>query len=233
MKSLLALMAVTLGAVGCTGSQGLYPVQPSPVIVRPTLELNRSSLAFSDVGENDYLNPAELFEDFLCMRYRSSDESVVTVASTPNGGKVTAVDFGTATVIADNLGTPGQGLTCGNGTGEVRVPVAVWPNGEWKGSVQWNGACLGSDPAYGETAVISVDRQGAGSVTVKDTPGFDRVYQISIPSTREFESTGAFTYMGVGVGGHLKMALHKTQIAFLETTAWGNCSNTYGGLLSK
>ena len=149
---------------------------------------------------------------------------------------VLAVNYGTATLhigASDWIGNPPHELS-------ADIPITVWPNGTWKGSVQFLGACLGSDPAYGETVQIAVNDAGVGTLTATDTPGFVRQYAITIPSSPAaltFESAGVFLYNNgitvTSVPGRISVTLKDNEVDYRETTGWGNCSNLYAGSLSK
>lgn len=160
--------------------------------------------------------------------FTSSDTTVATVSSPfgPAGGAdvtVTAVGVGTAQISVQYLGQTDT------------ASVVVYPGGTWSGSVTLGaGGCPGSDPAYNETAVISISASGNGSLTAKDTPGFDRPYSIAIPVSMQFTATGAFSINGIPVPGTISVRrIGPNQLQYTETTTYGNCSNTYTGVLTR
>jgi len=88
--------------------------------------------------------------------------------------------------------------------------------------------------SYGESLTVDVNSQGAGSITVQDTPQFDRRYTVTIPASLAVSASGTFSFLGASIPGQLSVTFASpTQLTFQETTTYGSCSNSYGGTLTK
>jgi hypothetical protein len=233
-------------AAACTSNNPASPDNNKP---QTRISSNPGSLSFNQLGQSGNVTasftgstvpPPDSFWHFT-----SSNPSVASVsnASSPTQ-TVTAVGNGTTTIHIT--------LETVNDTADIPVTVsAPLPtfsqyNGMWKGDANLQpllgqlrfvspaASCAGSLNAYGETATINVNASGAGTFTMTDTPGFDRAYQVSIPSNLTFSSSGTFSFLGLAVPGKLSVTISSTsKLTFQEATTYGSCTNTYGGTLTK
>ena len=95
-------------------------------------------------------------------------------------------------------------------------------------------ACAGSQSSYEETAVVSIDANGAGSITMMDTPGFNRQYNGTLTASGTFMSQGSFPFFGASIPGQLSWTFTDSSHATMsETTTYGTCSNPYTPSLTK
>ena len=239
----LALLAAAWAA-GCTNS----PTEPGSTQNTSRIVVSPGSLSFSQLGASSGVRvsfqgaPTQPPDSFW--HFTSSNPAVATVSgdSSPNR-TVTAMANGSATIH----------ITLDTVTDTADVPVTVNAaapalnayNGLWKGDVNLKSStlrslaftpqsCAGSLNSYGESLTINVNASGAGTATVTDTPGFDRAYQVTIPSSLSFTGGGTFPFFGAPIPGQLSVTISNlTQLTFQETTTYGSCSNTYGGQLTK
>ena len=95
--------------------------------------------------------------------------------------------------------------------------------------------CAGSDAKYGENAVVNVNASGVGTVTLNDTPGFTRVYNITVTALNQtVTSQGTFSLFGAPIPGNITAVFTTVnQMTLKETTSYGSCSNTYSGTLNR
>lgn len=95
--------------------------------------------------------------------------------------------------------------------------------------------CKGSDAEYNEKATININASGSGTITLSDTPGFDRPYNVTNLTPSGFSTQGTFSFLGKAVPGTLSGSFNSggTQATLIEQTNWGNCFNRYQSVLSK
>ena len=89
-----------------------------------------------------------------------------------------------------------------------------------------------------ETLAIDVNASGSGTMTARDTPGFNRQYSVSfsddvINRRGAATSTGNFSFLGLPVGGTAAVeVVSPTEINYTETTTYSTCAATYRGKLT-
>ena len=241
-RALFAVAALAVCAGACTNSTNTPDPPPQRIATLPQQmtfnQINASSqLSLRWVGGST--PPPDTFWHAV-----STNPTVAVVTGSGPNLTVTAVANGNATIH----------ITLDTVTDTADVPVTVSAtgpaltayNGTWKGDANLKttsllpalvhplASCPGSLGSYGETLVIDVSSSGAGTVTMKDTAGFDRPYQVTIPSNLTFTGSGTFSLFGAQIPGQLAVTINSlTQLTFQETTTYGNCSNTYGGQLTK
>jgi len=248
---LMVMLVEPLFIAACGGGSNSGLSTPDEIRAVVTMTANPSVLEFTEIGQKKTLDltmtsPRPGLTGQCVFRFESTAGPGVATrgertAYTVEGAvekisfPITAANWGKGSFLAWYENASG----C-LGEGELKVPFAVWPNGTWKGVVSFLGACLGSLTAYDETATIAVNADGVGTLTATDTPGFPRQYSITIPSSPSevsFTTTGTFLYTNglatISVPGRLSVVVTETQIAYQETTGWGNCSNTYAGFLKR
>lgn len=137
---------------------------------------------------------------------------------------------------ATGTGSGGTGGTGGGGGGGFN-PTTLNSPPDYKNSVTlWQPSCQGSDSAYGESATVNLSSNGAGTITLTDTPNFQRVYQVNgvTALNQMITANGTFSFLGASVPGTLSVTFTSTtSMTFSEKTNWGTCSNTYMGTLAR
>ena len=229
-----ALAALGLSS-GC-GNNG--PANPPTVI-----DAIPDFVNFTDIGQQITVVTSENTSapaSVVLWIFTSSDTTVATVA--PTGGAVPTQGYAAVTAVgvghcAIHVELRFEGTSQGSEKLDVPVTVAVPSplNGTWTGDVSLQpDSCAGSTTSYGETVVVDVDSAGVGTLTVTDTPGFVRQYQITIPPGGEFTASGTFDFEGTHVPGQIVVSvIDSHHLDFQETTHWGPCSNRYAGVLSR
>ena len=229
---LLFYVLIAIAIPRCSADPSPYdpPTAPSVATSIKPVDPIRMDLISETEPRSIFITPVDAG---MVVNFISTNPSVATVSPGKAnnalnmdgiGVLVEAVNFGTAKLHIDAAGAAAD------------VPISVWPSGTWKGSVFFQGACLGSDAAYGETVQFDVNDSGVGMLTVTDTKGFNRPYSITIPSPLTFTSDGTFLYNNgfttQNVPGRIKVTLQGNLAHYEETTDWGSCSNTYIGDLA-
>jgi len=234
--SVLMVVAVSLVVMGaCAGGGGVAP-SPSGAndvyTVKPALvTLNAGQTAQLSVTRQRVQGQDVVNTDVTSTSTFTS--SAPTVAAVSTGGLVTAVAAGGATILI--------AVSNANVSASVTVTNDLTRfNGIWKGSISLAAlSCAGSQADYGETLTINVNSSGVGTLTATDSPGFDRQYAVTIPSSASFTSQGVFSFGGQQVPGQIAVTIAAgtsngtTSLTYTETTNWGSCTNTYGGTLTK
>jgi hypothetical protein len=95
--------------------------------------------------------------------------------------------------------------------------------------------CKGSDPEYNEKATVNINASGSGTITLSDTPGFDRTYNVTNVGPSGFSTQGTFSFLGSSVPATLtgSFSSGSGQATLIEQTTWGSCINRYQSVLSK
>lgn len=228
---------------GCGGPTNVNVNGPSGAFFQ--LEVRPSQLKL-ETDETDLLEVNVGVATSLKFSFVSSDPKVVQVSSSDNTGDIGAKAFvkgltaGTATITVTFDGdrvTPAMSAIV-----PVTVVVAKTRfNGTWVGDVSLTGgSCQGTNPSYKETIEIKVAKDGTGSLTATDTPGFVRAYAIVIPDRLTFTARGTFTYFGTAVPGEIDVTItnvtanfNDQHVTYQERTAYNGCSNTFVGTLTK
>jgi hypothetical protein len=167
--------------------------------------------------------------------------------TTPLGIGVLGAGSGAALPFVFHGGgtTPGGGTSGGTppggGGGTTFVPTIL--NGTLNGDMTLeanvqsgvHAACAGSTQKYGENAVVNVNASGTGTITLNDTPGFQRIYNVTVTALNQaVTSQGSFLFFGAPIPGSMTATFTSaTQMTLRETTTYGSCANTYSGTLTR
>jgi uncharacterized membrane protein YgcG len=175
------------------------------------------------------------------------------------GGLIAAGGLGTALAVGHGGGGGGGGTTTtgggttgggtsggGTGTGTTFKAQMLNTPPQFKGDASGdttkklgsstNAFCAGSEAKYGETVSVTLDANGSGTITLDDTPNFQRVYNVT--GVTGFgvtvKGSGTFSFFGAPIPGTLSvMFTSMTSLTMTETTTYGSCSNTYTGTMTR
>jgi hypothetical protein len=245
------------------GGSNATPTASSPVGATGTLQVTPSTLTLT-VGEKAgieiRLNATSQNEVFFVSSttVTSTNTTVATVSpvsqgTTPGVGVdlLKTVGLVTVTGVSPGLSMAHVSYASFGGNLAVDIPVTVTGgnfsayDGTYVGDASPKSSSIGrfslkpfancpGAQAYGETMVVSVNATGAATLTMKDTPNFNRAYSGTISSALAFSGQNTFSYLGASIPGQLSVTfISTTKLSFQETTTYGTCSSTYEGTLTK